>query len=179
MDPIERLLAEIKAESEPQHHSPNPEPPPPKAAAKSQPSTSIDDLLATLNTPPQKPTPAAGAAAITPSISSPAIEQKLPTTQLSADDPLLQAVKAKFTAQDQAEAELRQQQQQAEQLRQQQLREQQRLALTAQAQAWLDKLELHSEEGLWFEEFCSCYPSRLDAAIEYLQALSKGGNPAS
>jgi hypothetical protein len=41
------------------------------------------------------------------------------------------------------------------------------------AQKWLDNLEPYSEEGLWFEDFARSYSSRLEAAIDYLQALGQ------
>ncbi|MGK7945367.1 MAG: hypothetical protein AB4058_12940 [Microcystaceae cyanobacterium] len=45
--------------------------------------------------------------------------------------------------------------------------------LTKQATLWLDKLDPYSDEGFWFGKFAESYPSRLDAAIEYLGALEE------
>lgn len=99
-----------------------------------------------------------------------------------AEERLLSQVKAEFEAEEIAEG-LRQQQQLKEeqqrkeqQLREEQLRAQQkeqrkREALTLEAREWLEKLNPRSEEGLWFEEFSYSYPSKLEAAIDYLQAL--------
>ncbi len=61
----------------------------------------------------------------------------------------------------------KQEQQRLEAKREQRKRE----ALKERAKEWLSKLELHSEEGLWFEEFAYAYNSKLDAAMDYLQAL--------
>ncbi len=52
-----------------------------------------------------------------------------------------------------------------------QRRQQQKKQTIAQAKQWLDQLEAYSEEGMWFEQFAESYPSRLDAAIDYLKAL--------
>ena len=101
-----------------------------------------------------------------------------------AEESLLAQVKADFEEQERAE-ELKKQQQLREeqlrkeqQLREEQLREEQRRqrkreALAQEATEWLKKLSPRSEEGLWFEEFSYSYPSKLDAAIDYLQALKE------
>ncbi len=102
----------------------------------------------------------------------------------TAQDSLLAQVKAEFEEQQRAEELKRQQQLQEEQLRkEQQLREEQlrveqrrqreREALTQEATEWLKNLSPRSEEGLWFEEFAYSYPSKLEAAIDYLQALQE------
>jgi hypothetical protein len=49
-----------------------------------------------------------------------------------------------------------------------QRRQQQQKLLTRKAQQWLADLDIYSEEGLWFEEFSRTYPSKLEAALEYL-----------
>ncbi|MDJ0661978.1 MAG: hypothetical protein QNJ42_21205 [Crocosphaera sp.] len=53
-----------------------------------------------------------------------------------------------------------------------QRKQQQQKLLIRQAEQWLKDLDEYSDEGLWFESFCSSYPSRLDAAIEYLAVLN-------
>ncbi len=52
-----------------------------------------------------------------------------------------------------------------------QRRQQQRKLLTRQAEQWLKNLDVTSDEGFWFEEFSTSYPSKLEAAIDYLLAL--------
>jgi hypothetical protein len=52
-----------------------------------------------------------------------------------------------------------------------QRQQQQKKQAIAQANQWLNQLEPYSEEGMWFEQFAGSYPSRLDAAIDYLRAL--------
>ena len=57
-------------------------------------------------------------------------------------------------------------------IQQEELRRQRtRKALTRQAQQWLKNLDPNSDEGLWFEEFSYSYESKLEAAIDYLEAL--------
>ena len=85
-------------------------------------------------------------------------------------DNMLAEVQADFAAQD-AELELRKQQQlEQARLRQEQIQARQREAIKQQAQNWLEKLDPFSPEGLWFERFAQNYPSKLAAAIEYLQS---------
>lgn len=64
---------------------------------------------------------------------------------------------------------------QEEQLRAQRGRElerqQRRKAIAPKAEAWLKALDPYSDEGLWFEQFAYNYASRLEAAIDYLEAL--------
>jgi hypothetical protein len=115
----------------------------------------------------------------------PSSYQSKPTTQnwvTPVENSLLAQIKAEFEEQQQAEELKKQQQLREEQLRkEQQLREEQlrvqqreqrrREALTQEATEWLKKLNPRSEEGLWFEEFSYSYSSKLEAAIDYLQAL--------
>ncbi|MFE1744468.1 salt stress protein, Slr1339 family [Coleofasciculus sp. H7-2] len=94
-------------------------------------------------------------------------------TIASADDIILAQVRSEFEEQERAEQLKKQQQLREEQLKQEQLRQQQREVFKNQAQEWLKNLKPLSEEGLWFEEFADAYPSKLEAAIDYLQALGE------
>ncbi|NJR16194.1 MAG: hypothetical protein HC785_11080 [Calothrix sp. CSU_2_0] len=126
----------------------------------------MDDLLKQLGTEtsPSRPAP--------------------PVTPPAADNRLLEQIKSKYTAQDQAQHQRQQQeQQQAERQRQQQeqqkqrrleqLKRERRSQLTEAAQTWLKQIDPKSTEGIWFEEFSCNYGSRLEAAIEYLEALQE------
>ncbi|MGB3263248.1 MAG: hypothetical protein WBA89_04760 [Microcoleus sp.] len=42
-----------------------------------------------------------------------------------------------------------------------------------QAQVWLKKLDKNSDERYWFDQFAFKYSSRIDAAIDYLQAVNE------
>jgi hypothetical protein len=44
-------------------------------------------------------------------------------------------------------------------------------AFKQKAREWLKNLDPKSDEGLWFEEFAYAYESKLEAAIDYLQAI--------
>ncbi|MEW5857132.1 MAG: hypothetical protein AB1861_07085 [Cyanobacteriota bacterium] len=91
----------------------------------------------------------------------------------SSEDIVLAQVRAEFEEQERAEQLKKQQQLREEQLKQEKLRQQQREVFKKQAQEWLKNLKPLSEEGLWFEEFADAYPSKLEAAIDYLQALQE------
>lgn len=91
----------------------------------------------------------------------------------SPENNLLAQLKNEFEEEQRAEEIKKQQQIREEQLRQEQLKRQQRAALKVKAQAWLKKINPSSEEGLWFEEFACAYPNKLEAALDYLQALEQ------
>jgi hypothetical protein len=143
MDEIDKLLAGLTPEPK---RKPQPPSPTPQAKAPAQ---AIDDLLKQLDTPQ-------------PSISSAA-----------KPDRLLQEIKADY--EEQQEQLVLEQQQQAKQKQQrlEQLKAQRRAELTEQAAEWLKALDPKSTEGKWFEEFACNYASRLEAAIDYLEALKE------
>jgi multidrug efflux pump subunit AcrA (membrane-fusion protein) len=177
MESIDDLLAQVKAELEPDQKNPPPKPTyfVTEADLRSPSITSAD--------PP-------------PYSSSSSFPSDKPT------DNLLKQLQAEFAEQEQQETALQQQQireeqkrqerelreaqfrerqereRQEQQLREQQLREQQkqdrkRQALKQEAEVWLKKLHPNTEEGRWFEEFSYNYPSKLEAAIDYLAALKE------
>ncbi len=123
----------------------------------------IDKLLAELETeyknakPPQQQQTAA----------QPFIQP--PSKGGSLIDNLLEEVKADFSERDAAQEARRQQKIEQERIRQAQLQVKQLEAVKNQAQEWLTKLDPFSPEGLWFERFTEGYPSKLEAAIEYLK----------
>lgn len=86
------------------------------------------------------------------------------TPVTSGVDKMLNDIKADFEEKDLAEKLQQQQLIEAEKNRQKQ-------ALEKTAKLWLEKLEPLSQEGLWFDKFAEGYPSKLAAAIEYLQGL--------
>jgi len=91
----------------------------------------------------------------------------------SPEDALLSQIKTEFAEHDKAEELKIQQQIKEEKLKQEQIKQQQKQALTKEAEVWLKKLNPRSAEGLWFEEFAYSYSSKLEAAIDYLQALKE------
>ncbi len=94
-----------------------------------------------------------------------------PRKSASAIDKLLDDVKSDFEKKDLAEELQRQQELEAERIRQEQLKAKRQEGLKQEAKNWLEKLDPFSPEGLWFERFAEGYPSKLEAAIEYLQSL--------
>lgn len=154
MDSIDKLLAQIKAqEQKPTTANKQPQVEPPIA-----PTSSIDNLLARVEADCQT------------SLAEPKarIPQQL-APQSSGIDNLLSQVKAEVQEQDKLAAQQKQQQIKAQQLQEKQQRQKQLESLKVQAQAWLEKLDPLSSEGLWFDSFAEGYPTKLAAAIEYLQ----------
>lgn len=176
MESIDDLLAQVKDELEPNQKKPTKKPPyfVTEADLQSSPPTPISSLS---------------------SNSSSFVSDK-PT------DNLLSQLKVEFVEQEQQEAALHQQQRQEEQRRQerelreaqfrerqererqaqqqqesqrreQQKQERKRQALKQEAEVWLKKLHPNTDEGRWFTEFSYNYPSKLEAAIDYLAALKE------
>ncbi|MDJ1185564.1 salt stress protein, Slr1339 family [Roseofilum casamattae] len=50
-------------------------------------------------------------------------------------------------------------------------RQEQRRALKPRARKWLEELDPYSDEGYWFDQFAQSYSDRLEAALDYLQAM--------
>ncbi|MEH2063627.1 MAG: hypothetical protein V7K50_15420 [Nostoc sp.] len=96
----------------------------------------------------------------------------IPSSPKSASfmDKLLAEVQADFAEEDAAIELKKQQELEQEQIRQEQLKAKQLEALKVQAKKWLAKVDPLSSEGLWFERFAESYPSKLEAAIEYLKS---------
>ena len=73
-------------------------------------------------------------------------------------------------------ARKRQEQELIEAQKREELRELRRkAALREKAQEWLKNLNPRSEEAQWFEEFSYSYESKLQAAIDYLEAMRETG----
>ncbi|MEA5554159.1 hypothetical protein VB713_24805 [Anabaena cylindrica UHCC 0172] len=125
---------------------------------------SIDKLLAELQAEylEAKPQPQQQIIPVKPFISSSAKSNSL-------IDNLLSEVKTDFLEKDAAEELKQKQELEQEKSRQAQLKAKQLETLRKRAKDWLSKLDPFSPEGLWFERFAEAYPSKLEAAIEYLQ----------
>ena len=155
MDSIDKLLAQIKTESQ----EPKAQPNLPNLVTPIG-ETAIDRLLEQVKGDDRKPTTESKSQSV----------QRSPSPKSdSAIDSLLTQLQAEYQQQDKVEAQQQQQQLQAEQLQQQQQRQKQLETLRVQAQAWLEQLEPLSTEGLWFERFAEGYTTKLEAAISYLQ----------
>jgi hypothetical protein len=153
MDPIDKLLSSLGDRPAPA----------PRPSADTPSQRSIDDLLSNLDDSPAPVSVPAPVPAPAP-ISAPAPMRLLETMQSEY-------------AQQQAEAELeRQRQAQQKARRLEQLQQQRRAELAETAAQWLRSLNPKSSEGQWFEEFACNYESRLEAAIDYLEALREAGS---
>lgn len=108
-----------------------------------------------------------------PNLPPPTTSRQKSFSPASPEDAFLSQIKAEFAEQEKAEELKRQEQIKEEKIRQERIKQQQKQALTKEAEAWLKKLNPRSAEGLWFEEFAYSYPSKLEAAIDYLQALKE------
>lgn len=80
----------------------------------------------------------------------------------------------------QAEAKLAEEKRRQQELIELQQREELRArrrqeALREEAKTWLLKLNPRSEEGKWFQEFSYSYENKLQAAIDYLEAMQETG----
>ncbi|MBE9044666.1 hypothetical protein IQ255_09650 [Pleurocapsales cyanobacterium LEGE 10410] len=80
----------------------------------------------------------------------------------------------------QEEAKIAEQQRRQQELieaqKREELRERRRKeALREKARQWLKNLNPRSEEGQWFEEFSYSYEDKLQAAIDYLEAMRESG----
>lgn len=123
---------------------------------------SIDDLLARVKesyeAQPKSPSPEI---AVTPG--------ETPKRDRTADasvDRLLADLGDEYREKERTEARERQQQEEERQ-------QQERQARRYRAEAWLKTLDPLSGEGLWFADFAKDYPSPLQAAIDYLEAIEE------
>jgi Mg2+ and Co2+ transporter CorA len=92
--------------------------------------------------------------------------------KVNIDEDYLHNIAENFQAKRRQENEIIQQEKleiiQQEELNKQRRRKQ----LTIKAKQWLKNLDPNSDEGFWFEQFADSYQSKLEAAIDYLEALS-------
>jgi type I site-specific restriction-modification system R (restriction) subunit len=164
MNELDKLLAELKDE----YRSPKPEQnsasvtPAPQSKMREI-SSPLDSLLAEVKTemegkipPPAKPDLASNLA------------RQKPTPP---QNKLLQDLQAEFKEQQRAEEQRLEQQRLEQQRLEEERKKRQRQTLSRNAEEWLKKLDPKSDEGFWFEEFSYSYPSKLEAAIDYLEAL--------
>lgn len=184
MSEIDDLLAQMKAEynesSKPSSSSPSQS----SAAQKSKPknlsstSNNLDKLLTDLKAEFKQ---------LDNSVQSSAQQQlshnnqeaqpvslsKKPDYSNHSAHKLINDLKADLATEQRATEAKKQEQLKQQQIQQQQKEQRRRQALRQQAQKWLEQLDPHSPEGLWFEEFSYSYESKLEAAIDYLAALKE------
>ncbi|MGL5942789.1 MAG: salt stress protein, Slr1339 family [Waterburya sp.] len=192
---MDDLLAQLKAEFEPQQpkiNAPKPQARKSQPPQKSTDSASMEQMLAELRTelesgrnrpgnPSQQPVTSTNTNQQTNVVDTKKYRDRL--NSLIDADYQQQAQKreaklAEIKRQEEAKIaeQKRRQQELIEAQRREELRERRRKeALREQAQQWLKNLSLNSEEGRWFEEFSYSYESKLEAAIDYLEAMRETG----
>lgn len=161
---VDDLLAQLEPNS---HHRFHSTPSPPSALPPLSPPTSLPPLPPPTRSQPPRPHIARSQPPLPPP------PNPIPRESIgrSSTDPLLAQLKADYAERDRLEAQQREQQQREAQRQQEQLKRQRRAALAEQAKQWLEQLAPNSDEWLWFEEFSQRYPSKLEAAIDYLDAV--------
>jgi hypothetical protein len=157
--PLDNLLAEVKAELEK---------PPENKSQKSQTNASVnyanssatENLLKQVKEDLEKP------------ISMTRQPLKSFKNNISQEEsPLVKELKNEFEEK-KKEEKIRQEQELIEAKKQEEIRlKRKREGLRKKAEEWLKKLDPNTDEGLWFEEFSYAYESKVDAAIDYLEAL--------
>lgn len=193
---MDDLLAQLKNEFEPKQRtnpqagkSPIPQAKPPHSA----PQPSMEQMLSELSYELEFGTRPNSSSHQQPTPSAPPVEPKQnPSNSAKYRQRLNALIDSDYQQQEQKrEAQLAEKKRQeeakiAEQQRRQQelieaqqraeLREQRRKeALRETARQWLKNLNPRSEEGKWFEEFSYSYEDKLQAAIDYLEALRETG----
>jgi hypothetical protein len=168
MESLDRLLAELKAEYQESKKK--------SAELKSQPTT-----------PAEPPSPAASVPSTQP------IKTVNKTLDYGNVDNDLAQIKAEYEAQDKTQESVKQEQLKAEykepnKAQEIVVKQEQPLAekvvekqshvqthreKVRQAQVWLKNLDKNSDERFWFDQFAFKYSSRIDAAIDYLQAVNE------
>ena len=133
---------------------------------------SIDKLLADVQAECQQPQTSKPAPKPAPKPSKPSSSGK----QNNGLNDLLGQVKSEFDETDQVAAEEKAAQLKQEALKQEQIKREKQAQLTKQAMEWLKNLDSLSDEGFWFEQFAEKFPTRLDAAIAYLDAVPSNDN---
>ncbi len=125
-----------------------------------------------INLPPQKSSNQKNYDDILEDIKEKFSQSKEEKCNQKIENSLIDNLTQKFEAKKQKDIEIQQQEklkliQQDESNKQRKEKE-----LIAKAEKWLKTLDVNSDEGFWFEQFAYAYPTKMEAAIEYLKALS-------
>ncbi len=192
---MDDLLAQLKDEFEPEqaksktNKSPECKSPPPQSTSQTS-QASMDRMLAELKEDLES---GRGRPNSTPSESSSQVKSSQEVRSSAQDRDRLNALidtdyrrqahkreekLAEIQRQEEAKIaeQKRRQQKLIEAQKREELRERKRKeALRGKAQQWLKNLNPRSEEGQWFEEFSYSYEDKLQAAIDYLEAMRETG----
>ncbi|MEO1428245.1 MAG: hypothetical protein AAFV71_04100 [Cyanobacteria bacterium J06633_8] len=144
MDSIDKLLSELQAEYQQSVNSP---------VEKTEEGKKVEKVnIAKLDSP------------------SPSSFFASSSSKGDAIDNILAEIKQETEEKQLLEEQQKQQKLEEERIEKEKIKAKKLEALKRQAQDWLDKLEPLSPEGIWFESFSKNYPSKLEAAIEYLDS---------
>ena len=186
---MDDLLAQLETEFEPKQDKANADrqtrqtQPPPNAAPSKSMEQMLDELRADLESGRGRPNSTPEPPQTSPQADGDSSKYRDRLNTLIEQDYQIQARKreAKFAEiRKQEEAriaqEKRRQQELIEARQREELRDRRRkAALQEKAKQWLKKLNPQSEEGRWFEEFSYSYENKLQAAIDYLEAMRETG----
>jgi hypothetical protein len=163
MGEMDELLAQLKAEYA-QSEQPSTSLPRSSKQPKPQTTEAIDDLLAEVKAEfeaePTKLEQGQSHSTLNP-------KKSFSNKNLSNNDNFIKDLQQE----DKALQERKQQEIIAQKQKQQDKERRRTEALKRKAREWLNNLDPKSDEGLWFEEFAYAYESRLEAAVDYLQAI--------
>ncbi|MBV6623574.1 MAG: hypothetical protein KI793_11660 [Rivularia sp. (in: Bacteria)] len=149
MDSIDKLLSELQAEYQQSVNSPVEKTEEEKKAKKAKKAKKVKKVKL------DSPLPSSFASS---------------SSKGDAIDNILAEIKQETKEKQLLEEQQKQQKLEEERIEKQRIKAKKLEALKKQAQEWLDKLEPLSPEGIWFESFSKNYPSKLEAAIEYLNS---------
>ena len=187
---MDDLLAQLKAEFEPKEESKNvrqPQQSPQVSESSASMEQMLDKLRAEIESgrgrPNKTPTQSQSSAAKPKRLGDDDAKYRERLNILIDQDYQMQARKREAKLAElkrQEEARIAEQQRRQQELieaqRREELRERRRKeAMREKAQQWLKNLNLRSEEGKWFEEFSYSYENKLEAAIDYLEAMRESG----
>lgn len=168
---MDDLLAELKAEYQPQKPKASQSAPPAKSQKREEnddESSLFDDLLADVKTEVEGD-----------KLSSKQVKRATGDTHVSNQERFYEELKQQQLAREKAAQRQQEEKQREAEIAAKKRAEHRELrrkaALKEKARQWLQQLNFDSEEGKWFEEFSYAYDSQLEAAIDYLQAMKESG----
>ena len=162
---LQELVSQVKAEFAKKRRNYQGEVESNSHSNSSSTSPPLDDLLTQVRAEFEQKPPSQSSRAFN------SFKPKNSSTKKERDEDFFAQVKSKFEQRKQTQATQNYQQSVDEVRLAEQKRQRKQQSLLRQAKKWLSNLDPHSEEGLWFEEFAYSYPSRLEAAIDYVEAL--------
>jgi hypothetical protein len=163
MGEIDDLLAQIKNEYESEQQPQQLSSANPKLPQEQQKTSPLDNLLAEVKQEVEEQKRQPNQYSLSDRIDR--------ESSFRSEDNLITQLQQEFQEAEKIEQQRKQQQLEKEKQRQQKQEQRRRQELEKQAQEWLKNLKPNSDESLWFQEFSYAYDSKVEAAIDYLQAI--------